>query len=189
MRPKIVITLLLAGLAGIALVFFLKSPVQRPQPVVASVAQPATNLAQEAAAPIRHPSPPASAPMAPAPVVQPKQSAPVPGEVVNDEADKVQEQIDRLDDLESNDDDASLQAILKELTNTNKDVRHEAVEATIQFGNRDAIPVLNDLAASTQDPDEKKELLDAAEFLALPTLTEAKAQQQQEKAQGGGTQQ
>ena len=91
-------------------------------------------------------------------------------------ADDIQAHIDKLQELQANDDAASLQAILSELTNSDKTIRAAAVESTIQFGNRDAIPVLKDLAARTGDPGEKKELLDAADFLALPTLTEIHAQ-------------
>ena len=97
-------------------------------------------------------------------------------EVTGPDAEYLQAQIDRLEDLESKDDDASLQAILKELTNTNAIIRHVAIEATIQFGGHTAVPILQGLAARTWDPQEKKELLDAAEFLALPTLSEVRAE-------------
>ena len=97
-------------------------------------------------------------------------------EVTGPDAEYLQAQIDRLEELESNDDDASLQAILKELTNTNPIIRHVAIEATIQFGGHTAVPILQGLAARTWDPQEKKELLDAAEFLALPTLSEVRAE-------------
>lgn len=120
------------------------------------------------------------------PVATAAPAAPVPAttpEVAVESAPSVDDQIDRLQDLQANDDDASLQAILKELTNTNQLVRHAAIEATIQFGGHTAVPVLQDLAAHTSDPDEKQELLDAAEFLALPTLSEARAEMKQKKLQ------
>ena len=84
----------------------------------------------------------------------------------------VQAEIDKLTELQANDDADSLHAILADLTNSDKEIRAAAVESTIQFGSRDAIPVLKDLAARTQDPDEKKALLDAADFLALPKMNE-----------------
>lgn len=180
MRPKIVIAILLSGVAGIAVVFFLKPPAARLQPAEAPVSRPAAQLPKAVAA-IPHPVPAVSAPAVAAPSQSKNPVTVATGEVVDEEADKVQEQIDRLVDLQSNDDAESLHAILNELTNTNKIIRHEAIEATIQFGSRDAIPVLNDLAARAQDPDEKKELLEAAAFLALPTLTEAREQARQEK--------
>ena len=81
-----------------------------------------------------------------------------------------------LQELQTKDDAQSLQAILCELTNSDKTVREAAIDATTQFGSRDAIPVLKDLAAHAQAPDEKAELLDAADFLALPSLTEVRQQ-------------
>ena len=97
-------------------------------------------------------------------------------QVVGENAEYLQATINHLEELMMNDDDASLQAILKELTNTNAIIRHEAIEATIQFGGHTAVPVLQGLAARTWDPNEKKELLDAAEFLTLPSWSEVKAQ-------------
>ncbi|MDD5141729.1 MAG: HEAT repeat domain-containing protein [Verrucomicrobiales bacterium] len=176
MRPKIVIAVLLAGVVGVAIIFFLKPAANHPQPAVTPAAQPAATLPKPTAAAVPQLPPNTNATV----VVTPSQpKKPVPSstdEAVDEEAAKIQEQVDRLVDLSSNDDDASLQAILKELTNPNKVIRHEAIEATIQFGGHTAVPVLQDLAARTADPDEKKELLEAAEFLALPTLSEARAQ-------------
>ena len=185
MRPKIVIALLLTGLAGVAVILFLKLAASRPQTAVvpAPITQPVVVLPKTITEAL---------PIAPAKNVttiatpsQPKKPAPGgTGAASNEAAAKIQAQIDRLVDLQSNDDDASLQAILKELANTNPIIRHEAIEATIQFGGRTAIPVLKELAARTWDPAEKKELLDAAEFLALPTLTEARAQKKLSESQG-----
>jgi hypothetical protein len=88
----------------------------------------------------------------------------------------VKEHLATLSKLQSNDDAESLQTILCDLTNSEKTVRLAAIQATIQFGSRDAIPVLNNVAARTADPAEKTKLLDAAEYLALPTLTEIRQQ-------------
>ena len=88
----------------------------------------------------------------------------------------IQARIAHLNELEAKDDSASLQAILSELTNPEMEIRAAAIESTIQFQSREAIPVLNDLASRTADPDEKQALLDAAEFLQLPTMTEIRAQ-------------
>ena len=89
-----------------------------------------------------------------------------------DEAQEIytQNHVAELQELPTKDDAQSLQAILCELTNSDKTVREAAIDATTQFGSRDAIPVLKDLAARTQAPDEKTELLDAADFRALPFL-------------------
>ena len=90
---------------------------------------------------------------------------------VCENAPYLQETINRMEKLSVNNPDASLQAILKELTNTNRLIRHEAIESTIPFGGHTAVRRLQSLASSTWDPEEKKELLKAAEFLSLPMWT------------------
>ena len=175
MRPKIVIAVLLAGVLGLAAIFFLKpgrAQTETPPIATATPTAPATQAAVAQAAPT-----PTNA-TAPVPLRLTKANPFTMGEVVGDGAEAVQAQINRLEDLQSNDDDASLQAILKELTNTNPIIRHVAIEATIQFGGHTAVPILQGLAARTWDPGEKQELLDAAEFLALPTLSEVRAEKQ-----------
>ncbi len=76
-----------------------------------------------------------------------------------------------------NDDAASLNQILSELANRDPRIRKAALEATIQFGSRDAIPKLTDAATQTDDPREKAAITDAIEFLKLPSLTEVMQQQ------------
>lgn len=175
-RPKVLIAVLLAGLAGLALIFYLKPAAQLPETAVVSVAETVAVLPKAAvAAPQLKPV--TNIPIATASEPQ-KPAFFATGEVTNEAATTIQAQIERLQDLQSNDDDASLQEILKELTNTSRAIRHEAVEATIQFGGHTAVPVLQGLAARTWDPTEKKELLDAAEFLAMPTMTEVREQNQ-----------
>lgn len=88
----------------------------------------------------------------------------------------MQARIEQLNELETRYDLESLQAILGELTNSNREIRAAAVESTIQFQSRDAIPVLKNLAARTRDSEEKIALLDAAEYLVLPTFTEIQSQ-------------
>ena len=70
-----------------------------------------------------------------------------------------------------NNDPASLSNILADLTYPDKKVREAAIEAAKQFGSTNAIPVLKDLAAHDEDPEEKAALLEAADFLSLPSLT------------------
>ena len=84
-----------------------------------------------------------------------------------------------LMDLGMNDDSQSLNTILSELSNRDPEIRKAAVEATVQFGSRDAIPNLTDAAAQTDDPQEKAEIMEAIQFLKLPTLSEAAAQANQ----------
>jgi hypothetical protein len=80
-----------------------------------------------------------------------------------------------LMDLAMENDDSSLQTILAELNNRDPAIRAAATEAAIQFSSRDAIPALLDAANRTEDPKEKQALVEAAEFLKLPSLTEVRA--------------
>ncbi len=92
-----------------------------------------------------------------------------------------------LMDLAMNDDRESLNTILSELNNRDPQVRKAAVEAAVQFGSRDAIPNLMDAAAQTDDPQEKADIMEAIQFLKLPTLSEAAAQANQAQHPEGGT--
>jgi HEAT repeat protein len=85
----------------------------------------------------------------------------------------VAKRVAELQDLGMENDSESLDTILSELNNRDPRVREAAVDAAVQFGSRDAIPKLEDAAAQTEDPKEKAAILDAIEFLKLPTLTEA----------------
>ena len=88
----------------------------------------------------------------------------------------VTERVVELQDLGMEDDPASLETILSELNNRDPSIREAAVQAAVQFGSRDAIPWLQEAAAKTEDPEEKCAILEAIEFLKLPTLSEAMRQ-------------
>jgi hypothetical protein len=177
MRPGVVIIVLLAGLAGITGIFFLNNLVGQPQPAVAPISLQEIKSAAKAA-------PATNKPVALNHVEPVFPTGPVDTNALAEEHEQyVQEHIEKLQDLQSEDDPQSLQAILAELTNSDKKIREAAIEATVQFGSRDAIPVLRNLAAYTDDVDEKKELLDAAKFLELPTLSEVRAQNPDVKMQ------
>jgi len=88
----------------------------------------------------------------------------------------VEKRIEELTDLAMNDDSRSLDTILSELTNRDPQIRKAALEATIQFGSRDAIPKLADVVSQVDDPGEKHDILEAIEFLKLPSATEVIAQ-------------
>ncbi len=84
----------------------------------------------------------------------------------------VQQRIDELDKLARERSADSLNAILLELENPDKEIRKGALEATVEFRDRSSIPRLQVIAESTTDPQEKSEILEAIEYLKLPTLTE-----------------
>src|SRR5882757_3073275 len=103
MRPKVVIPLLLAGVVCIAVLFLLKTPANRPAApaVVPPAARPAVAVL---------PTPPLTVPSAPiASSVATSNptwlAASIPfttGRVEGDNAEYVQDQINRLEDLQSN---------------------------------------------------------------------------------------
>jgi len=168
--------MLVVGVSGIMVFLFLKAPAKHSQTREISTGEPTAILLEPSQAV------PQVFPVTTNTVIANPFKSDDLASVVQSQNDasefeaQIQEQIDRLVDLQFNHDDASLQAILNELTNSNPIIRHEAIEATIQFGGHRSVPVLRDLAARTVDPDEQKELLEAAEFLALPTLSEVKDQ-------------
>lgn len=87
-----------------------------------------------------------------------------------------------LMDISWNDDKESLDAILAELSNPDPEIRSAALEATLNFASRDAIPRLETVALATDDPLERKKLQDAAEYLKLPTLSEMLAKRKKTDA-------
>ncbi len=90
----------------------------------------------------------------------------------------VEKRTEELMDLAMSDDRSSLETILSELTNRDPEIRKAALQATIQFGSRDAIPKLMDVVSQVDDPKEKADIVEAIEFLKLPSATEVAAQSQ-----------
>jgi len=90
----------------------------------------------------------------------------------------VLDRIDELDKLARERTAESLNAILLELENPDKEIRKGALDATVQFRDRSSIPRLQEIAARTLDPEEKAELLEAIEYLKLRTLSERLAERQ-----------
>ena len=96
----------------------------------------------------------------------------------------VEDRIAELEGLGTRSDPASFQTIVVELSDSKPEIRKAAREAIVQFGNRDAIPILKELVSKTEDAREKVELLDAAEFLSLPSLSEVRQQQRTNSRSG-----
>lgn len=129
--------------------------------------------------------PPATAPAAPAREIPkpdrpthpslPELPAPAAPPLVAgspDNATWTAERITELEKLAWFDDAASLQKILAELYSPLPEIRAAALAATRAFGSRDAVPYLEQAANGTSDPQERKALADAIEYLKLPTLLE-----------------
>lgn len=87
---------------------------------------------------------------------------------------------DELLELAWNEDNESMLAILTELRNPDSEIRLVAADATREFGSRDAIPVLQRMAAAGLTQDEKKACRELIEWLELPTLSEHIAEQKRQ---------
>jgi hypothetical protein len=87
-------------------------------------------------------------------------------------AEYVQERVAELTSLAMNDDANSFDTIWSELSNPDKEIRAGALEAVIQFGDHSVGPRLRELAAQTQDPAEQSAILEAADYLDLPPITD-----------------
>ncbi len=99
----------------------------------------------------------------------------------------VRQRVAELNALAMKSDTTSRDIILSELQNPDKAIREGALEATIQFGDRSVLPRLQEVADQTEDADEKKALLDAIDYLKLPSLTEYLASHPAERSSLGLT--
>jgi len=90
---------------------------------------------------------------------------------LEDRQKAIEAEVERLERLGMNDDDASLFDILQALTNSEKEIRLAAIGATKQFGSTNAIPALSVAAENASDLKEKIVALEAVEFLSLPPAT------------------
>lgn len=151
MKPNVIFGVVLLAVVALGGVVFLKRHAPAPAPAPVAAAAPAPQ-ASTAAMPAPLPLPTATA------------STPAPAPVTPEE------EIDRLQDWSRNDDPQSLSNILADLTSPDKDVREAAIEAAKQFGSTNAIPALKAAAMNSSDTDEQVEMLQAAQFLALPPM-------------------
>ena len=172
MRPKVVVAILLLA-AGLLGVIVLVSKALRPQSTTSAdsgkVSLAATVSNQPVEAPASNPPPVVS--VAPVAVTN---EAPAAG--TNDaaaHAQYVSRRIEELNALAMNNDVQSRDTILSELKkNPDKEIRAAALEAAIQYDDRSVVPPMQEIAAQTEDPDEKAAILEAIDYINLPSLTE-----------------
>jgi hypothetical protein len=74
----------------------------------------------------------------------------------------------QLIDMGMSDNPANLKVILSELENPEPEIRQAALTATLDFGSKDALPVLQNELAYATDLQEKMDLKNAIDFLQLP---------------------
>lgn len=164
MRPKIVLTILLAaiGVAIIAVTFKnLRSRPDLPKPVIAATTSNVTK----------------SNPIA---SIAPTSAVPAPTTVsinktTNSEAEHeeyVAKRTAQLNSLAMQKSPAAHQQIIDELKNSDKEIRKASLEAIQQANDRSVIPQMKQIADETDDAQEKQDILDAIDFINLPSLTE-----------------
>jgi hypothetical protein len=157
MKPKFFFALVPLVLLVLGAVFLLKQRLGNVSTPAPASVESATSFPGASVAP----SPaPISAKPAPANALAPEQQEAA-----------IDAETDRLQQWSMNNDPASLSNILADLTNSEKEVREAAIEAAKEFGNSNAIPTLKSVAAKTADTEEQIALLQAADFLALPSIS------------------
>jgi hypothetical protein len=82
--------------------------------------------------------------------------------------DYVTQRTGELIEMGLSEDPQNLKVILSEMENPDAEIRHAALNATIDFGSKDAIPYLQNELAYATDLDEKVEIKKAIDFLQLP---------------------
>ena len=87
----------------------------------------------------------------------------------------VQDRQAELTQLGMSDDPNDLKTILSEMNNKDSRIRSSALSAAVQFGSKDAIPVLQNEESWTDDPDEKVAILNAIKYLQLPSFDDFQA--------------
>jgi len=152
MRPKIIFVVLLLGAVALVLEFFRSKPAVALPP---ADVKPGSDAAKT--------YPPLGVARMPVPPSMPAAitSNPSPAPALT---------ADELEALGMKHDADSLRAILAELMNPDPEIRAAARKAAVQFGDRAAAQELREVAARTEDVDEKRALLEAADFLELPPL-------------------
>ena len=75
-------------------------------------------------------------------------------------------------ELALTDEPESLSFLLDELDRVDEDQRESVLSAVVQFGSREAVPPLRQLALEARSSDEARRLTEAADYLELPSLTE-----------------
>ena len=188
MRPKVLIAVLLlaTGLLGIVVLldksFRLRPDTESPNTdnSAPAITEPAPD--EPMAASLE--SPESTRPSSLAQNAQPPAALATDGGAPDESVGK---RIAELEELAMNDDAASRDAILAELQNPDKEIRKAALEAAIQFNDRSVVPRLQEIAAQMEDPGEKAAVLEAIDYINLPSLSEYLAERKAQRAAMGLT--
>lgn len=173
MSPRLLAPLS-AFLLGAAIVFFLRPETPREPasaPVVASPSEPTpTSKPADATQAADIPQATAPAPALPPPAPPSASSAPGPGPSPAQAASTRETHLARIETAITTPGPESLALLASYLTHSDAELRAFAREGLVQTGLPEAVPLLREAAGKTKDPREAITLLDAADFLSLPTL-------------------
>jgi HEAT repeat protein len=89
-----------------------------------------------------------------------------------EDEDRVQIRVAELLELSRKLDHKSTETLLAEVRNEHPEIRHAALDAISQSGNRTLIPRLLQAAEEVEDAEQRREITETVEFLKLPTLSE-----------------
>ena len=155
MRPKVILGLTLFAVLLIGVALLMKRARNTTPPVTVVTTTPAPQTESE---------------LPPMSVSQPI----APTHVLTDEEHQaaIDAEVSRLQDWSMSNDPVSLSNILADLTSPEKDIREAAIEAAKQFDSTNAIPALKAAAVNSTNTDEQIEMLQAAEFLTLPSISD-----------------
>jgi hypothetical protein len=125
-------------------------------------------------------------PPAPSPALPPEAEAEarLPADVAESvaryrAAEDREEREEILLELAFTEDPASLRFLLDELDRADAKSLEGVLFAIVQYGSRDAIPRLRELAGQASSPERARRLTEAADYLELPSLTEVRRELQE----------
>jgi hypothetical protein len=164
MRPKIVLLTLLAAFLVLGAIALVRGLAGKNTPDATGSAP----AAQVAAGPTSAATNDSSTPVAEA----------VPSAVVSDEmrAAVIDKEIDDIQSLPAQADGSNnpviIATLVQKLLRPEAPLHHAALEALKQLGDTNAIPPMQQAAAAMTDAREKVAVLDAIDYLNLPTITQ-----------------
>lgn len=177
MRPKVVIPILLLAIGGLGIAAWLSKSF-RPQaaPAFADVPTAKSDAAPAPPKVVLKAVPAPATPRAREDTVAAKilSNAAVEIAPVSQQAHEefVSKRSDELMGLAMEKSPEAHQQIVDELKNPDKEIRKAALEAIQQADDRSVVPQMRQIADQTDDPAEKQAILEAIDFINLPTLTE-----------------
>jgi hypothetical protein len=172
MRAKVVVTAAGLALLILAPIVYLRFHSPSPEPSAAlapEVSASSANVPAPVAAPVRRWTPPDRITAQGVPASH----DPAADMTAPNHADYVLQRRSELTELGMSDDPAALKTILSELNNQDLQIRQAALSATIQFGSKDALPMLKNELTFTEDAQEKVDIQNAIEYLQLPSASDA----------------